>query len=247
MMYAGATILSQIQRDAFAWQVKNFGLPDALVMLAGITEEYGESCESMVDTPKWLDAVGDSAIYLMQFCSVVCWDVGELWDLRDVVRRPDGRAWPQLMGKINHHHVKGRVQRYRGTQGEHDFRCRVAIAALLRHWEAHLADMNRDFVAVVEATWREVSGRDWTAERPAPGERDTAGWTAMQRMADAIEGAIPSERRMDRELSHEWANAAWREGVTTVAATVRRAYAQGIIAERARPNAIGPDELEETA
>ena len=250
MTTASAAILSTIQRDAFAWQVKNFGRPNALVMLAGVTEEYGESCESMADTALWLDAVGDSCIYLMQFCSVLGWDVGELWDMRDVVRLPDGRAWPQLMGKINHHYVKGRIQHYRGTQDEHDFRCRVAIAALLRHWEAHIADMGRDFIAVVDATWRVVSARDWTADRAAPGDGFVAV-TGMQRMAVELEGMIPADRRMDRGLSYEWANAAWQEGVMTVAATIRRAYAQGILAQGWRAHdaakAQAPGDREETA
>jgi hypothetical protein len=170
-MTAAANVLSQIQREAAVWQVKNFGPPNALVMLAGVTEEYGEACEHMAETAKFLDAVGDAAIYLMQFCTVVEWRIGELWDLRDLVR-PWGRPWPQLMGKINHHYVKGRVQRYRGTQEEHDLRCRLCIAGLLRHWEQHLADMGFSFISIVSATWGDVSQRDWTKETAAAQPRE---------------------------------------------------------------------------
>jgi hypothetical protein len=173
MTSASATILSTIQRDAFVWLTKNYGPAQPLEQLAGMTEEYGEACRDMADTAKYLDAVGDSAIYLMQFCTLLGWDIDELWDLREIFR-PSGRPWPEMMGLINHHYVKGRIQKYRGIRVVHDFRCRVAIATLLRHWEEHLADMGHDFVAVVEMTWREVSKRNWTADRPAPGPREEA-------------------------------------------------------------------------
>jgi hypothetical protein len=166
MTSATAAILSAIQKDAFVWQRKNFGEPNALVMLCGVFEEYGESCEAMGETEAWLDGVADSFIYLCQFCSILGWDVGELWQQRELFELPS-RPWPILVGRISHSYVKGRVSHYRGTTEEHDVRCRAAISALLKYWEKHLADMGRDFCACVEKVWREVAARDWTPETKA--------------------------------------------------------------------------------
>jgi hypothetical protein len=163
-----AAILSAIQRDAFVWQKRNFGEPNGLLMLVGMGEEYGESQEFAADTDRYLDSVGDAAIYLMQFCSIRGWDIGDLWNRRDLYELPP-RAWPVLAGKINHHHAKA-LTRYRGPAAEHDERCRAAISALLRHWELHLADMRQDFIATVQKTWAEVAARDWTPESMASAE-----------------------------------------------------------------------------
>lgn len=198
MTTAAAPILSGIQREAFAWQRKNFGEPNALVMLCGITEEYGEACEWMHDTPKFLDGVADAAIYLAQFCSICEWSLGELWDQRELFELPS-RPWPILMGKINHHHVKGRVSHYRGTTAEHDVRCRAAIAALLRHWDTHLRSIGHDFVACVERTWAEVSQRDWRPERQVPASQqvDVAALAEVRRLA---RGIVDAGERAKRSL-----------------------------------------------
>lgn len=194
MTSAAAVILSNIQRDAFAWQLKNFGPTNELTMLAGLTEEHGEACEAMGDTELFLDAVGDSSVYLMQFCSLLKWDIADMWEGRDLYEMPS-RPWPVLLGRISHHFVKGRVQMYRGTSGLHDDKCRIAIATLLRHWDGHLHDMRRDYVAVVEQTWRTVSARDWTKERPVPVA--TAGGDKVRALAAVIDslGAVDDAKK----------------------------------------------------
>lgn len=175
MTSAAAATLSQIQRDAFIWQRKNFGEPNGLLMIAGALEEFGEAQESLADTEAFIDGVSDCCIFVMQLSSVCGFDIGELWDRRDMFELPS-RPWPILLGKISHHYVKGRVSHYRGTTAEHDERCRGAISALLRHWDQHLASLGHDFVAVVDKTWRAVSERDWTRDRPAPGNRAESAW-----------------------------------------------------------------------
>jgi hypothetical protein len=173
MTSASATILSEIQRDAFAWAKRNFGAtltPET--QLLGLCEEHSEACEAMAHTEDYVDAVGDSGIFLFQFCSLLQWDIGELWDTRTHGLDMPSRPWPILIGKICHAYVKGRVQRYRGTTAEHDANCRAAIQTLLRHWDHHTQSIGHDFVAVVEQTWRKVAARDWTVERPAPGEME---------------------------------------------------------------------------
>jgi NTP pyrophosphatase (non-canonical NTP hydrolase) len=169
-----AAILSQIQKDAFAWAKKNFGAsltPET--QLLGLGEEAGEAAEAMgaPDVSEFLDAIGDSTIFLCQFCSLMGWDIAALWISRKLYELPS-RPWPILLGRINHHYVKGHVQHYRGTQAEHEFNCCAAIAALLRHWDEHLTSMNQDFLSVVQFTWSKVSKRDWTKDRPAPSVRN---------------------------------------------------------------------------
>lgn len=170
-----AAVLAKIQVEAFAWQRRNFGEPNALVMLCGAFEEFGEATDGIADTDEYVDGVSDCCIFLMQFCSTIGWDVGELWSHRKLYELPS-RPWPILLGRISHSYVKGRVSHYRGTQAEHDVRCRAAISALLRHWEEHLASMRREFVGCVEATWAEVAKRDWAKEREA----------SIQKEGDAI-------------------------------------------------------------
>jgi len=162
-----AAILSKIQTDAFAWQLKNFGKPDGLLMIAGMTEEFGEAQEHVADTERFIDGVSDCAIYCMQLCSVCGWDIGELWDARDLYEMPS-RPWPILLGRISHHYVKGRVSRYRGTQQEHDVRCRAAISGLLKYWDVLLSGMGHDVISAIENTWKEVARRDWTKVRQVP-------------------------------------------------------------------------------
>lgn len=168
MTSAGATILSSIQRAAFAWGKKNFG--DKLTpetQLLGVGEEHGEAMSAIgdPDPSEFLDSVGDSAVFLMQFASLMGWDIGILWDARECreLEMPP-RPWPILIGRIYHSYVKGRVQHYRGTQAEHDEKCKAAIATLLLHWEQRLAIQGHDFIAVVGLTWEKVSARDWRQE-----------------------------------------------------------------------------------
>lgn len=168
MTSAAATILSQVQKDACVWAKKNFGTsvtPE--VQLLGMAEEHGEAAEAMGDTEAFCDAIGDSTIFLMQFMTLLGWDIGQLWDWRKSYELPS-RPWPILVGKLCHHYVKGYVQHYRGSRDEHEHYCRVTIGALLRYWDEHLSSLGHDFVAVVERTWAEVSARDWTRDRPAP-------------------------------------------------------------------------------
>jgi hypothetical protein len=179
MTSAAATILANIQRDAYVWLVRNYGPAKPLEQLAGLTEEAGEACEAIGDPnpADYNDAVGDSTIYLLQFMTLMGWSVADVWDGRAAYELPS-RPWPILLGRINHAYVKGNIQHYRGTKAEHDARCLQAIGALLKYWDQHLASFGHDFVSVVEQTWRKVAERDWTAVRPAPGEREENGdWT----------------------------------------------------------------------
>lgn len=191
MTSAEAAILTAIQRSAFAWQKRNFGEPNGLLMIAGMVEEMGEALSGMNDIAEYVDGVSDCAIFLMQLCSVCKWDIGELYEQRELFELPS-RPWPILLGRISHHFVKGRVSHYRGTQAEHDMRCRAAISALLRHWDEHLASMGQAFVSVVEATWVIVSQRDWTKERPVPAEREPMHTMPElpASVADEIESAL---------------------------------------------------------
>lgn len=174
MTTASSAILSQIQQEAFAWAKKNFAkTATAEVQLLGLCEEHGEAMRNIADTDEFLDACGDSAIFLAQFCSLMGWRLGDLWEARECSElEMPSRPWPILIGEICHHYVKGHVQLYRGSPEEHDEKCKAKISTLLLHWEQRLKLMNRDFVTVVAETWANVAQRDWTKVRPAPGADD---------------------------------------------------------------------------
>jgi hypothetical protein len=147
MPTAAATTLAQIQREAFAWQLRNFGESNGLLMIAGMVEEFGEAQAGIADNAEFIDGVSDCAIFLMQLCSICGWNVGELWDQRDLFELPS-RPWPILLGRISHSYVKGRVSHYRGTTVEHDVRCRAAIGGLLKYWDQHLSSIAEEQAAV---------------------------------------------------------------------------------------------------
>jgi hypothetical protein len=96
----------------------------------------------------------------------------------------------------------------------------------------------------LEARLIELNGETSYGATSVPAERvsgdasDPAhrAFGAIECMAQEFESMIPADRRMSEDLSFDWANGARGGGTKTIAATIRRAYAQGIIAERAQRN-----------
>lgn len=152
-----------------AWRVRNYGPCQPWEQLLGLAEELGESYESLgnPDTSEFGDSIGDSAIYLLNYCTSRGWDASELYAIRDSVALPS-RPWPELVGKLAHHFVKGEVQKYRGTREEHNAKGKLCVAGLFAHWEKLCAGMGTTFLEVLEKTWDVVSKRDWTKTRAVP-------------------------------------------------------------------------------
>ena len=164
-------VIRRLQLEVEVWRARNYGACHPWEQLLGVCEEYGESCEGMGDSAAFADSIGDSAIYLLNFCTSMGWDAGELYELRDLYEQPS-RPWPILVGRLAHHYVKGFVQNYRGTREEHEARGKAAASALFATWERLCAGMGTTFEEVLTATWAEVSKRDWSKERETNAERN---------------------------------------------------------------------------
>jgi NTP pyrophosphatase (non-canonical NTP hydrolase) len=156
-----------LQLEVEAWRQRNYGKCQPWEQLLGLCEELGEATEAMGDNAAFGDGIGDSAIYLLNFCTSMGWDAAELYDLRNLYEQPS-RPWPILVGRLAHHYVKGFVQNYRGTREEHEARAKASASALFATWEKLCAGMGTTFIGTLEATWAIVGKRDWTKERPVP-------------------------------------------------------------------------------
>lgn len=166
-----AAIIRRLQLEIEAWRQRNYGACHPWEQLLGLCEEFGESMEAMADREAYADGIGDSAIYLLNFCTSMGWDAATLYEQRDLYEQPS-RPWPILVGRIAHAYVKGYVQNYRGTREEHETRGKAAASALFATWEKLCAGMGTTFIEVLESTWAVVGKRDWTQERAVPEETD---------------------------------------------------------------------------
>lgn len=66
-----------LQNELQRWQVREYGVPTALQMAAGVVEEMAEFYDSGT-MAAYLDAIGDVSIYAMQMASLFRLDFGEV-------------------------------------------------------------------------------------------------------------------------------------------------------------------------
>lgn len=162
--------IGDLQREAAEWRERNF--PDQLSHqpLIGLGEELGELAEAMGEEPpyaQYLDAIADSAIFLVSYCSHMGFDAQELWDNRHSFEMPP-RPLPMLFGSL----CCGRLkieQGIRGNRAFHSEESRKAAGAMLAHLERMAELQGVDFVGLIRRVWGEVSARDWVLN-PENGE-----------------------------------------------------------------------------
>lgn len=165
--------LPRLERELIDWGFRNFGEQQPWEKLLGLAEEYGEACEGMANRDRYLDAIGDSAIFLIHYCVLKGWSPLEIFSMAGHINRPTGRPWPEQLGRLCHHELKAH-QRVRGGMREHDRAGRRAAAILVRYWCEELGRMGTDIETVVSSTWAEVSQRDWTRDEARRSSRPQA-------------------------------------------------------------------------
>lgn len=88
----GEVNLSALQVQLYRWQVRNFGVPSELAILAGATEELGELAHALLKHHQGIrgmanreamreaagDAIADVVVYLIQLCTALRLDFGTL-------------------------------------------------------------------------------------------------------------------------------------------------------------------------
>lgn len=125
--------LSAMQVRLCRWQTENFGVPDALDLVAGIVEEYGETREAENDYD-WMgivDGAADVMIYSTQLCTLMRMDFGVA--LRDVLTISAVDEPLVILGRLAQAHLKAK-QKIRGF-GDQDLtrrRTYNAVAGLVR-------------------------------------------------------------------------------------------------------------------
>lgn len=161
---AEAQTLRDIQAEQFDWLVRCFGPNQApWESLLGLFEEHGEAMESITERDKFLDAIGDSVIFLLGYCNRKGWDIAALWDSRFSHEMPS-RPWPILLGRISHHELKSH-QQIRGSHAEHNEKGQTAASTLLAHFDRLCKLHDTTLISLVSQTWNEVKQRAWDSER----------------------------------------------------------------------------------
>ena len=146
------------------WQSRNFGVPSSTQLVCGIVEELAELDEAELDQDHdaMVDAIGDTAIYCAQLCTMHRLSMAVLVDhaARAIALR--AKLAPAL-GLLSHVAVKSE-QRIRGL-GNRDL-ARVGVAAGLISLFALLIrfDTVNSFLSVSS----EVLRRDWIANPDGP-------------------------------------------------------------------------------
>lgn len=168
--------LDAIQAEQVTWSLRNFGEQPAYRPLLGIIEELceldkacgGDAEDDNVDEEGALDALGDVAIYMLDYCGKRGWRIKEFWDAKAPL---DAEAYDQaesgylnvipLIEKLSHHQLKGE-QNIRGGAAHHDAEIKTTLSAVLWALDTAADALDQDFLSVMNAVWQKVRLRDWT-------------------------------------------------------------------------------------
>lgn len=173
--------LIAIQAEQVEWSEKNFGKQHERYPLMGMIEELLEFEEAwkarsalvqddtdrVTAVDEVVDAVGDIAIYMLDYCGKVGWQLDHLWVLRRTLPDEDPNDWAYLVPfarRLAHHHLKGE-QGIRGTPEQHRLAIGDTCRAILKHLELISKYLNKDFLEILDGVWSKVRQRDWTKNK----------------------------------------------------------------------------------
>jgi NTP pyrophosphatase (non-canonical NTP hydrolase) len=175
-----AVNLDEIQAAQFEWSARNFGQQPPHRPMLGIIEELCELEEAQLEmseiaeaelAKEVLDAVGDIAIYMLDYCGKRGWRMQELWDsracpewLKDFTVGNDADGFPYFapfIRRLAHSQLKGE-QNIRGGTGKHDGILKATLSSVLWLLDSiATAELHRDFLDILAEVWSKVSKRDW--------------------------------------------------------------------------------------
>ncbi len=160
-----------IQAEQAVWSVKNFGEQPAYRPMLGIIEELCEldEADNSEDEAEVEDALGDVAIYMLDYCGKRQWRMQELWDARACPEwlgeyTMAEYGMPYLSGFIKnlaHSQLKGE-QNIRGGVEKHDAVLKSTLSSVLWLLDELAKHYNKDFQSILAGVWEKVSKRDWT-------------------------------------------------------------------------------------
>lgn len=114
-----------------------------------------------------IDAIGDIAIYMLDYCGKKGWQFNDIWLGRSFLDEKGRKNWSYLVPharRLAHHDLKGR-QGIRGTPAEHETQIMRTCSAILAHLEFVCRYMEIDFLAILDKVWSKVKLRDWTKNK----------------------------------------------------------------------------------
>lgn len=173
--------LSRIQGEAWTWTQKNFPGQTPWQPLLGVCEELGELSDAYIeamsgnDFGETKDAIGDAAIFLVNFCSHVKIDVASALAL-PASTPPDRHAYRTILravagcGAIVHAYLKD-TQGIRGGGPGNRAKMEGGIRNLIANLSAICTTIGTTLEQVVAETWDVVKQRDWT-KNPLTGATD---------------------------------------------------------------------------
>lgn len=114
-----------------------------------------------------LDAIGDIAIYMLDYCGKRGIQLNHQWIGRNFIDERGRTQWfdlTPLARRLAHHQLKGE-QGIRGKPEEHLQQIDITCRAILAHLEFICRYLNVDFLSILEGVWAKVSKRDWVKNR----------------------------------------------------------------------------------
>lgn len=162
--------LNQIQEEIKVWSLKNFGQQDPVLPLLGIIEELGELniAWRKDDTEIIIDSIGDTIIYMMDFCGRMNYNLEEI-TIHAAERHPPNRTEDisvvAILGNLCHGYLKSK-QNIR-TNENHDKTIKNALGDIFFSL-AIISQRNENIPSLAEclnSTWDKVSKRDWTQNK----------------------------------------------------------------------------------
>lgn len=150
--------LAQIQDEVNEWSLRNFGHQRPHRPLLGIIEELCELEEALGHPEKVCDAVADAAIYMLDFCNKMQWEIDHIWGLKVPDDNVHIRTY-SLIEALAHGQLKSE-QGIRGGAEVHHKRMQEALARILTKLVYRVGG-DAAFRHIVNTTWEKVRRRNW--------------------------------------------------------------------------------------
>lgn len=145
-----------IQDEQREWSLRNFGDQPASIPLLGMIEELGEL--STADAGNAVDAIGDTMIYMADYCTKRALALYDVVQQAQAVKQPSYRGLISILGSLCHAFVK-LEQGIRSNEGLHEQEMQ-ALSGIVG-WLQGLVEDDVSFLIAVESTWSQVKSRDW--------------------------------------------------------------------------------------
>lgn len=177
---------NELKDEVGQWSIANFGEQPSWMPLMGAGEEVGElaavilqgGSPDFIDKAEARDAIGDAAIFLMDYCSKESIHLHERQEavlntkthVPQHAMRPNFIMLTQSIGQCMHLHLKREQGIREGTQNniKHQIEASVYSTLVCLLWLAAVWDWS--LTGIVEETWAKVRQRNWKKDAESGAE-----------------------------------------------------------------------------